>query len=189
MKITPLIAAPAMALMLSGCDTAVTDLLTGLTGDSIYVTTVSGNTMNLDGSYSTGCYGTSAPYTEELLVILGTSWSYTQNEHQTADCSDAATTAFALPAIPISAGGPGAISGWSDGTDAIVAPPTAADGSTLSNTEAYTSLTLTIPGGATNTMFYIVDDTNIAAGTYVLYRDNISNVAGTAGIFDPYYKQ
>lgn len=156
------------------------------------VLAVSGAQVSLTGTYTTGCRTKSGIDTIEDMVISGSSWSYTRTSYGTADssCGGAGTTT-ATGAGTSSTGATGAITGWTedDGLTPATAPTAADLSGPLSDTEAYTSLTLTVtaasgafPWAVTDVVpyFYIVDDTGAAN---ILYIPDSATTATPSGSF------
>lgn len=193
-----ILSAGIMTLVLSACGGGGSAQVTVTSTTGISVAAVSGGTVTLDGTYSTGCYGAGANFVKEDLVISGNTWNYVMGEYNSSTCTTTVNAGAISATLATSATGNVTITGWVDGMGATTTAPTAADGSgPLSNSETVTPLDLTVvsasgsmnaPVGATFPMFYVVDDT--AANT-VLYRDyQYSAGTGTvAGNFDPLIKQ
>jgi len=171
---------------------------TTTSGNSVSIVTISGGTHELNGTYTTGCHGDGDDSVEEILVYSGTTWNYTSTLYMNvADCSG--TGIPSTLKATISAGAELAITGWVDGTGSSATAPGAEDSvTTITDTEAFTPLSLTITevGGAfagqitvgfTTQLFYIVDDTG---ANPVLYRDDdYEDNSLEAGIYDPYTQQ
>ena len=162
----------------------------------IFVAAHSATDAGLDGTYSTGCVGS----TIEDLVILGNKWDYTKTEYTSSDCSTSATVGTISGTFKIDGNVIDAT--WVDSSGVpLTVPPLAAigDGSTLNPTESVTPLLLTIYNATgslfpisgtsfgTSSFFFVVDDTG---ANNILYRDwDFDGGATTVGNFNPYTKQ
>jgi len=174
-----------IVLALSACNTSNsnTPTIPG-SGTPVKALTVKGAMVSLDGTYANatlnGCRTKSGIDVREAVVISGSVWTYTRFSYSTTDgsCSAGETQVAGIVAT-LSSSSTGAITGWSDSGIATTAP-TAADASgPLSNTESYTTLSLTATivtgAGAYNmatagdsiNFFYIIDDTGAANILYI----------------------
>lgn len=164
------------------------------TTSEVKVTTISGVQTSLDGSYVTGCHDSSGGNsTEEFLTIAGSVWTYSAKRYiGNATCTGSpATDQEVVATLTATTGADKAIVGWLDGDKNAVPAPTAADASgSLSDTEAYTPMTIvvtnsedsSIPVGTTNTnLYYIVDD---KGAKLRLYRDSDATHAGNFDFWD-----
>ncbi len=162
---------------------------------AVSVLTYSGATHVLNGVYQSACYqqGGSSGSQYDSLTVNGSEWISAINEFSSVDCSGSPTvssmtgtlTALGTQVIP-------ATTGWVDGMN-FSTSVSGADGTTvLSATDTtvttlnlqITSVTGSLFGagavGATDFLFYVVDDTGSGL---VLYRDAGGIYASTA---DPY---
>lgn len=174
-NVKPIITAATVLLLANGCssDSSTTS------STPISVIAVSGATVTLDGTYTSGCVDRSleggSGYYLDSGTITGSSLNVSAAEYSDAACTvetDSGTLTGTL-----SVGSTSAISGWTgNGSSA----PIASDASgPLSNTEAVTLLTLKnisgtgfnagIPAGFELALFYVVDDTGAKK---VLYEDD-----------------
>ena len=194
-NLKPIITASAVLLLLNACSSDSTTDATD--GTDIPVVTISGVTTGLNGTYSTGCYGNANPYTEETLVVSGNTWNYTNTTYTDVGCT-AGAAVFGTISGTIAASVESAITGWVNGNgDPDLPPITANFSGPLSETESFTTLTLTIsagtgefsaiPANTTGPLFYVVDDTGT---NNILYRDDdFENGSNSASTADPYTKQ
>ena len=177
-NLKPIIAASAALLLLNGCS----DSTTTATGTSISVIAISGSTVSLDGSYSTGCVDRAleggSGYCKEDLTIAGSTLNTSSADYSDSACTN--ETGTGTVEATLAAGATSAISGWTGAGDlGGTFIPEASDGSgPLGTTEAVTMLTATVvsgtgwnatlPTGFTIPLFFVVDDTGASK---VLYED------------------
>ena len=198
-KLITVASAISALILINGCSSDSATTTAAGSGAEVSVIGVSGVTVGLNGTYSTGCYttGGGSTSTKEDVVISGSTWTNTTTDYTDSTCV-AGPDAGAITAT-IGAGSDLTIAGWKDGSGSIVSAPTAADGSgLLSDTEPFTPLTVTVtavtgnyvgqvPVGYVAPLFYIVDDTGT---NNMLYRDkNYENGDLHAGTMDPFTKQ
>jgi len=164
---------------------------------ALSILTYSGATHILNGVYQSSCYqaGGSPGSRYGSLTVNGSEWINAINEFSSADCSGSPTvssmtgvlTTLGTQVIP-------ATTGWVDGMGAATTVQ-GADGTTVLSGADTTVTTLNIQitsvtgslfgsgaVGATDFLFYVVDDTGPGL---VLYRDAGGIYASTA---DPYFQ-
>jgi len=186
MNFKPLIIVSAMTLVLNACGSSSSSTTTEDTGGNISITTVSGGTLSLTGSYASACYDNGGTFQIDTHTWTGANLTYNQKTYTASGCATLATSTDLFTATAV-AGSNSAISSWVDGMSTTTTAPTAADASgPLSDTEAYTAITVTIVTadgssgisvGTVATTFYIVDDTGTSL---ILYRDDSATTATTA---------
>ncbi|MDH5388338.1 MAG: hypothetical protein OEY06_07805 [Gammaproteobacteria bacterium] len=181
-KLITVASAISALILINGCssDSATT---TAAAGSPISVITISGSTVSLDGSYSTGCVdrtleGGSGWYKDDM-TIAGSTLNTSSAEYSDIACT--VETGAGTVEATLAVGTDSAITGWIGAGDAGgTFIPTASDGSgPLGLTEAVTMLTATVvsgtgwnaslPAGTVIDLFYVVDDTGT---NKVLYEDD-----------------
>lgn len=188
----------AALLLLNACSSDSTT--TTASGDAVSAITVSGNTVSLDGTYTTGCHERNggADSAKEDLQIAGNIFTYTNTDYSGPVC--ATTVETGTLTATMTAGTTSAITGWVDGGGSPATAPMAADSSgPLSDTEAFTPIAVTVTSvtgtifgptvteGYESKLFYIIDDTG---ANNIMYRDDdYENDSLKAFIGDFYTKQ
>lgn len=187
----------ALSLLLAGCGGSDSDPDSNNDPDPASLSVKNANLANVDiqGAYSTGCYGASVDGVEESIDITADSWTYTVHTYAGDTTCTAGGPAQEQVVATLTVGSDLAVTGWVNGNGDTVNAPELADGSVtlLPSNSAYTLLNLEvtsssmtgIAAGDSVPAGYVVD--NSSTDGLVLYRlRNEGTLTATATIADPF---
>lgn len=156
---------------------------------SIKIVSIAGTTTNLTGQWESNCNTSGGADQKEILVFNKATVAYSHNSYTTTDMTCAGTSSTTKSyAANITTGDVLAIAGWLGGDREAGSPPTAQDGTALTENESFTDLMyeITSVSNMGNTKIgdkiqngYIADNTT---NDITLYRLDNNNPNPSYGI-------